>query len=112
MRDRLDPLEANAPPRRPRPSLWCALAGLVVFGTGSVLAYVLFTLLWLLAEPTHNSLVAILAFFALFAGTGISSGLGLFVYHRLGRKAEVRRLTRDLGGVFVEDRRSGSGPLS
>jgi len=82
---------------------------LVVFGTGSVLAYVLFTFLWLLAEPTRNSLVAILAFFALFAGTGISSGLGLFVYHRLGRELEERRLRRELGGVFTGDRRRGEG---
>lgn len=102
----LDPLEATRPPRAPRPPLWCALAGLAAFAGGAFLAYLLFTVLMLLAEPTRNSLLAMLAFFLLFAGTGISSGLGIFLYHKLGRGVEEARLRIQHGQVFNGDWRS------
>lgn len=105
MADRLDPLVGRAP-RPPRPPLWCALAGLAVFLAGALAAYVLFTAVWLLAEPGRHTLLAMLAFFLLFAGTGVSSGLGLFVYHRLGRRHEERRLRRKPGESFSGDWRS------
>jgi hypothetical protein len=74
---------------------------------GAFLAYVLFMALMVLAEPTRNSLLAMLAFFLLFAGTGFSSGLGVFVYHKLGRGVEESRLREQHGQVFGGDWRSG-----
>jgi hypothetical protein len=106
MPERLDPL-AGLAPRPARPPLWCAAAGLLVFLAGALAAYVLFTAVWLLAEPTRNTGLAILGFFLLFAGTGASSGLGLFTYHRLGRRVLERRLRDQQGEVHGGDWRSG-----
>jgi hypothetical protein len=95
-----------AMPERAKPPWWCAAAGVAVFLAGSLLAYVLFTALWILAEPGRHAWLAALAFFVLFAGTGSASGLGLLAYHRLGRRALERRLRRAHGEAFTGDWRS------
>jgi hypothetical protein len=104
----LDPLAARRPPGRRHP-WWCWLVGWGVFMTGSVIAWVVFTAIWLLAEPTRNTGLAILAFFLLFSLTGASSGLGIFLYHRLGRRHQERALLRQHGEAFSGDWRSGDG---
>lgn len=104
MAERLDPLEAQRPPRPPAAPLRYTLLGLAIFLAGSALSFFLFTVILVLAAPSRNTPLGILGVFVLIAGSGLSTSLALVQYQRRVNRWRLSQLGPARGEVFNNGR--------